>query len=183
MRVRAVSILLLIAILGTSSFIANPWVFYPVCSPTLTILWNHCRLLTVLLVVYILCSSQGVYDDIIVALVNSEAVLLVLLDLSTVFDTIDHTLLLSTLSKLQIEGTVHKWIKSYLTHMIRHVSISSECSDGKQLTCVVPQGSVLDPHFVYHIYIYTSSLGTLLRKQILFDIQPILCRGDIVESS
>jgi hypothetical protein len=103
-----------------------------------------------------------VHNDIILALSDKRAVLLVLLDLSAAFDTVDHELLLSTLSHLGIKDTVQQWFRSYLTNRVQHITLSNERSDSKSLTCGVPQGSVLGPVL---FTIYTSSLGILLRRQ------------------
>jgi exonuclease III len=102
-----------------------------------------------------------VQNDIVLALANQKAVLLVLLDLSAAFDTVDHELMLSTLSTLHIEDTVLRWFRSYLTDRVQYISIGNKRSDSKHLTCGVPQGSVLGPVL---FTIYTQSLGVLLRK-------------------
>ena len=55
---------------------------------------------------------------------------LILLDLSAAFDTIDHNQLLERLNKsLGINGTVFRWMTSYLTHRFQSVKIKSTCSN------------------------------------------------------
>ncbi len=55
-------------------------------------------------------------NDIFVSTDSGDSVVLVLLDLSAAFDTVDHTTLISRLeSYVGIKGTVLKWFLSYLT--------------------------------------------------------------------
>ena len=73
--------------------------------------------------------------------------ILVFLDLSTVFDTADHTILLSHLEKwVGISGTV-----SYLTDRTFCVGIIESRSSTSRMDCGVPQGSVLGP-ILFTIY-------------------------------
>lgn len=52
----------------------------------------------------------------------TDSVILVLLDLTLAFDTVDHKMLLSRLEcYVGIQGTVINWFKSYLTN--RHFSV------------------------------------------------------------
>ena len=72
--------------------------------------------------------------------------MLVLLDMSAAFDTIDHTILLNMLEvRYGIEGTAHRWFRSYLSDRSQRVCILGKSSDSRPLNLGVPQGSVLGP--------------------------------------
>ena len=65
-----------------------------------------------------------IQTDVLLALDRKEAVFLVLLDLSSVFDTIDHALLLETLkTHFGINGQALSWFCSYLTDHFQTVCI------------------------------------------------------------
>ena len=103
-----------------------------------------------------------VSNDILRAIDNKKCVFLVLLDLSAAFDTIDHDILFKRLQyQLGINGTALQWLKSYLTNRTQCISINGEKSASKQLTCGVPQGSVLGPLL---FSVYMSELGYLIRR-------------------
>ena len=100
-------------------------------------------------------------NDILLDLDKKRGVILVLLDLSAAYDTIDHELLLHLLSqRLGISGRVHSWIASYLSGRTQSVSIDGNSSKSLPLLFGVPQGSVLGP-FLYTIY--TLPLGNIQR--------------------
>ena len=88
--------------------------------------------------------SLKVQDDIMECLDNNSVVILLLLDLSAAFDTVDHGILLKRLTdEYGIKGTAHDWFRSYLTSRSQSVAIKDSRSDRKQLGFSVPQGSVL----------------------------------------
>jgi len=77
---------------------------------------------------------------------------LVLLDLSAAFDTLDHTILIQRLQNFfGIRDTALAWFHSYLSQRTQRVVISDEESDPAPLQFGVPQGSVLGPQ-LYSMY-------------------------------
>jgi hypothetical protein len=103
-----------------------------------------------------------VQNDILMELDRGNVVLLVLLDLSAAFDTIDHEMLLDRLStRCGIGGTSLKWFHSYLNDRTQKVNIGSSHSTAEPLKYGVPQGSVLGPLL---FSIYNSPLGEIIKK-------------------
>ena len=71
---------------------------------------------------------------------------LTLLDLSTAFYTIDHSMLLGQLEDwVGVTGRVHNWLRSYLTGRSQQVKLGECLSRKVDLPFGVPQGSVLGP--------------------------------------
>ncbi len=95
-----------------------------------------------------------------IAKVNSKSSILILLDLSAAFDTVNHQILLSTLSSLDITGIPLRWFESYLTGRLFRMAWGGEVSKAHKLVTGVPQGSVLGPLF---FSTYTASLAPIIQ--------------------
>uniref|UniRef100_A0A669B7W6 Reverse transcriptase domain-containing protein n=1 Tax=Oreochromis niloticus TaxID=8128 RepID=A0A669B7W6_ORENI len=103
-----------------------------------------------------------VVNDLLVHADNDRTSVLLLLDLSAAFDTVDHGILLDRLEHfIGITGNVLSWLRSYLSGRSQTVNFNNVLSE----TCVVrhgvPQGSVLGP-LLFSMYL--SPLGALLRS-------------------
>ncbi|KAL0168599.1 hypothetical protein M9458_036821, partial [Cirrhinus mrigala] len=95
-----------------------------------------------------------------IAKTDSKSSVLILLDLSASFDTVNHQILLSTLSSMGITGIPLRWFKSYLTGKSFWVAWGGEVSKAHHLVTGVPQGSVLG---LLLFSIYTTSLGPIIQ--------------------
>ena len=72
--------------------------------------------------------------------------IILLLDLSAAFDTVDHNILLSHLkSRFGINGIALDWFRSYLPNRTYTVTVLGGRSTDRPLMTGVPQGSVLGP--------------------------------------
>ena len=82
---------------------------------------------------------------------------LVLLDFSAAFDTIDHNVLLERLKQCGISG----WFESYLEDGSQKVHLHGSSSTSSSLRFGVPQGSVMGPIL---FTIYTIPVGGICRR-------------------
>ena len=102
-----------------------------------------------------------VQNDILQELDRKLNIILVLLDLSAAFDTVDHSLLLRRLSeRIGIKGIALDWFSSYLSERQHRVLIDDQFSEMFTVHYGVPQGSVLGPLL---FMLYLLPLRDLLR--------------------
>ena len=103
-----------------------------------------------------------IMNDILISLDKDQCILLVMLDLSAAFDTVDHTKLLSRFeSSFGIQSDVKAWLHSYFTCRQQVVKINGTNSDPQDLRTGMPQGSVLGP---FCFPLYTSPLFKIAEK-------------------
>ena len=88
----------------------------------------------------------SVHNDLVYAIDNKRVSLLVLLDLSAAFDTVDNDILLSILAnRFSIQGLALDWFRSYLANRTQTFTLAGKQTASYPLDCSVLQGSVLGP--------------------------------------
>ena len=95
----------------------------------------------------------GVANEVLHGFDENKCTIVLFLDLSAAFDTIDIDKLLGILdNELGIKGTALQWVRSFLTGRTQKVRIEGEYSDSLEVLFGAPQGSVLGPKF-FSIYV------------------------------
>ncbi len=105
-----------------------------------------------------------VLNDILLATDTGDSVVLVLLDLSAAFDTINHSVLINRLqSWVGPSGTVLKWFQSFLSDSKYVVRLGEFLSSIASLPCGLPQGSILAPlyfHYICYLWdLFSENMG------------------------
>ena len=106
-----------------------------------------------------------VHNDIAIVSDQKRSVILLILDLSAAFDSVDHCILLSRLSRrFGVGGTALAWFQSYLDDRTQFVNTNGSTFERRVLQFGVPQGSVLGPLL---FSLYTSPLSNIASKREL----------------
>ena len=104
-------------------------------------------------------------NDVIEAPGRRYGVSLVLFDMSTVFDTVEHEFLLSRLEqRFEMSCPVLTWMLPYLSDRSQSVNVPGGASSKSSVVCGVPQGSALGPLL---FSMYTAPIGDIIRRHKL----------------
>ena len=105
-----------------------------------------------------------VQNDILINMDNEEVTLLVMLDMSAAFDTIDHNILIDILKDdFGVVDSALQWFRSYLANRKQQVVID-RCKSSKFMVATgVPQGSCLGPVL---FLLYVSGLSEIISKHL-----------------
>ena len=111
-------------------------------------------------------SLLRVYNDVMFKIDRGNGTLLVLLDLSAAFDTIDHQIFFHILEhSLDISDSALALMKSYLDGRQQCVQIEGVISAFAEIACGVSQGSVLVP---LKLCIYMLPIGSIMRHHNIY---------------
>ena len=95
----------------------------------------------------------GVANDVLSGFDEEKCTVMVFLDLSAAFDTIDISKLIEILEEeIGLEGTALQWCKSFLMNRTQRVKINGKYSEKLPVKYGSVQGSVLGPKF-FNIYV------------------------------
>ena len=105
-----------------------------------------------------------VMNDILLNLNNQRVTLLILLDLSAAFDTVDRNTMLRRLEySFGIQGKALSWFMSYLSGRNQRIMINESLSEPFNLECGVPQSFFLGPLL---FTLYTSKRFEIIKNEI-----------------
>ena len=93
-----------------------------------------------------------IINDILIYLDNKAPCYLILLYLSSAFDTIDHDTLSIGLNDIVIHGQVHSWFMYFVSSRTYSVKINSSLFPPYVNIHGFPQGYIIGPHYLYSSY-------------------------------
>ena len=127
-----------------------------------------------------------IVNDILWAMEHKNITILVIINLSAAFGTVDHKVLLEVLQKcFGVEGRALDWFQSYLSSRFFKVSIGDVYSTSKESKVSVPQGWCAGPSL---FNAYSSTLVNCIPKGISISgfadnqsLQKVFWAGDVTD--
>ena len=99
---------------------------------------------------------------------------MVLIDMQKTFDTVDHLILCKKLSAMGIASI--GWFHSYLSNRKQMVSVNGANSSYRNITCGVPQGSILGP-LLYLCYVNDIQISVNCKLLLYADDTALIVSG------
>ena len=100
----------------------------------------------------------GITDEVLRGFDQNKATIVIFLDLSAAFDTIDIEKVLQIMhDEIGVGGTALEWFRSFLSGRTQKVKINGEYSESLEVPCGAPQGSVLGPK-IFNINVRSQPL-------------------------
>ena len=95
------------------------------------------------------------------------------IDMAKAFDTVNHKILCSKLNEMGITGNTLTWVKNYLSERKQCTDANGVTSEQLDITCGVPQGSILGPLF---FIVYVNDIKSSLKhcKHLLYADDTVL---------
>ena len=94
------------------------------------------------------------------------------------FDTVDHNILITKREHYGIRGLANKWVSSYLENRSQYVCINDTNSECMNISCGVPQGSILGPA-VFILYVNDMcNVSSILKSIFVADDTNLFLVGD-----
>ena len=104
---------------------------------------------------------------------------MILIDLQKAFDMIDHDILLKKLNAAGFSNHTISWFKLYLSNQLFRVTLGNCYSDPFNITCEVPQESILEP-LLFLIYVNDMSQAVKSNLFLYADDSCVVFQGNNV---
>ena len=115
-------------------------------------------------------------DYVLLGINNKKFTLAAFVDLRKAFDKVSHDILCKKLYKFGLHNNIVAWLENYPTNRKQRCKVNGITSNYQDITCGVPQGSILGPMlFLLYIIDIKSTLNLCKSKLYADDTACSLC--------